>query len=52
MFIVVNVTTGQKDYVKVDDALCADIPPAPTEQYCNMFHCQLECRVDTNEKRS
>ena len=32
----------------IDDIFCSAVPRIPATRYCNQFHCDLECRVDSD----
>ena len=35
---------------QVDDSYCSWAPKLPSSQYCNMFHCDLQCRKDVGRR--
>ena len=36
---------------KIDDSLCKSLVRPPTTQFCNSFHCNLECRVNEGARQ-
>ena len=44
------VMIGSVVNVTIPDSECAHLPKPPEMEYCNKFHCELQCRQDTKRR--